>query len=60
MIYNPQFALGKEGWQCEGDVQFMDYQGSMVCQLAADSAVLQEISTIRNHFESESYQASLF
>lgn len=59
MIYNPQFALGKEGWQCEGDVQFMDYQGSMVCQLAADSAVLQEIPTIRNHFESESYRVSL-
>lgn len=59
MIYNPQFALTEEGWKCEGDVQFVEYDDSMACMLDSSSAIFQEIPSIRNHFDSEKYKMSL-
>lgn len=59
MIYNPQFALNDEGWKCDGDVQFMEYDDSMACMLDSNSAIFQEIPSIRNHFDSEKYELTL-
>ena len=59
MIYNSQFALNDNGWKCEGDVQFTNYKGSMVCMLGANSAIFQEIPYIRNHFDSDEYKVSI-
>lgn len=47
IIYNAQFALNDDGWECEGDVQFKIYEESRVCELDGGSSISQEVAPTR-------------
>lgn len=55
MIYNAQFALLGEGWECSDGVKFGEINGSNVCILEKNQKITQNIPNIRNHFNAEYY-----
>ncbi len=57
MIYNPQFALGENGWVIDdkGEISFSNEKNTYVCKLECGGSIQQEVSAIRNHFPQEKY-----
>ncbi len=59
MLYNNGFALGGEGWETEGSVQFItDDQStaSSVCLLRRGASIMQKVPDIRNHYDNDAYE----
>lgn len=44
LIYNPQFALGEDGWSFEGGVEAVEYNGSMQAKLPVGGRLHKSIS----------------
>ena len=44
LIYNPQFALGEDGWIFEGGVEAVEYSGSMQAKLPVGGRLSNAIS----------------
>jgi len=44
LIYNPQFALGEDGWSFEGGVEAVEYNGSMQAKLPVGGRLHRDIT----------------
>lgn len=60
MIYNSQFSLEDEGWDCQGNTQFLTYENSNVCELGPNGVIFQSIPLIRNHFDNDEYKLTIY
>ncbi len=56
-LYNSQFALGKRGWEAQGNVSFIKEGASMACHIKQKEAIWQEIPATRNVSDMEEYTA---
>ncbi|MBQ1930572.1 MAG: hypothetical protein II347_00320, partial [Lachnospiraceae bacterium] len=44
LIYNPQFALGEDGWTFEGGVEAVEHNGSMQAKLPVGGRLYRDIA----------------
>ena len=57
MLYNAQFALGLLGWRYTDGVSFVEDTGekSSSCWIREGGSLAQQIPSVRNHFDSNTY-----
>ena len=56
LLYNPQFALGQQGWEFLGNAATIDTENGKVCRLQPTGKIKQDISPYRIHFPEKAFK----